>query len=83
MCQLKPFKLILLCYLTFGNNTIFFMLLFLNNRVILFNCSIYCSIFLNPIAKLIIPKGIPTKEAEAEIKVKWNKKMKYISNCRS
>ena len=80
MCQLKPFKLRLLCYLTFGNNTIFFMLLFLflNIRVILFNCSIYCSNFFSPIAKLIIPIGIPTKEAEAEIKVKWNKKMKYI-----
>ena len=45
------------------------MFFFLNYLIILFNSWIYDIIFFNPIAELVIPIGIPSKEPKAEIDV--------------
>ena len=42
------------------------LLLFLNYWLILFNSAVLAQIF-NPIAELVIPLGIPTKDAKSEM----------------
>ena len=42
------------------------LFLFVNYWLIFLNCCSYCKIF-DPTAELVIPIGIPTKEAKAEM----------------
>ena len=71
MKQLKPLKLRLPCYLTYFLLTIVFYHAFLFLLIIdlyVLIATVIEQIF-NAIAELLIPIGIPTKEAKAEIEI--------------
>ena len=55
--------------LAFANNTILSFLFFFFLIIDLYLIPVVIAYIFNPIAKLVIPTGIPSKEAKAEIEI--------------
>ena len=55
--------------LAFANNTIYSFLFFFFLIIELYLIPAVIAYIFNPIAKLVIPTGIPSKEAKAEIEI--------------